>query len=205
MGLPADSWWKYFSSAEFRDTLLSRGISLKGLALGPTDPKSTILTEEQLRVANIMLDMRDNRSQKKKLEQCGVSTAKYQAWLRDPAYQNYIRTRGEAALGDNQHEAHLALVERVRVGDLGAIKYFNEMTGRHVPNKDSNVNISQILMMVIESIQRHVTDPATQEAIANDLMRLIQVEKMEKVLTTPVGAGGSRHVIPSAVVGQAVI
>ena len=208
MGLPANSWWKYFGDADFRDSLLTRGISLKGLAgTGPNEPRSQILTEEQLVVANTLLDMRDNRSQKKKLEQLGISTQKYQGWLRDPAYQNYIRTRGENALGDNQHEAHLALVERVRVGDISAIKYFNEITGRYVPSKDSNINISQILMMVIETIQRHVTDPDTQEAIAEDLLRLIQIGRMEEALTVNRYSSQSNNPVGAfkSIVGEAVI
>src|SRR5688572_22847388 len=54
---------KCFKKADFRHALLVRGISLRGF----DGPDSGRLTEEQLVVANAMLDLRDNRSQKKKL------------------------------------------------------------------------------------------------------------------------------------------
>ncbi len=160
---------------EFREGLVSRGIPLREL---PASGDSTAamngrgLSEQQLTVANMMLDLLDTRSQKKKLADAGVSSAVYQSWLRDPTYQSYIRARSENLLGDNQHEAHLALVDRVRSGDVSAIKYFNELTGRYVPNAKNNVDIRLVLVRVMEAIQKHVSNPAEQEAIANDLLAL---------------------------------
>jgi hypothetical protein len=188
-----NSLWKCFSRADFRDALLSRGVSLRGtdFASSGLAAKGRVLTEMQLAVANTMLDLRDNRSAKKKLQDLGISTQQYEGWLRDPAYQQYITQRAENALGDNQHEAHLALVGRVRSGDVSAIKYFNEITGRYVPNRVSNLDISVVLMRVVESVQKHVTDPAIQEAIAQDLMALAQADSSNAntrtVTALPVG------------------
>lgn len=156
----------------FREALVSRGIPLQGLPASGTTMNGKGLSELQLTVANTMLDLLDTRSQKKKLADVGVSSAMYQSWLRDPTYQSYIRARSENLLGDNQHEAHLALVDRVRSGDVGAIKYFNELTGRFVPNAKSNVDVRLILVRVMEAIQKHVSSPAEQEAIANELLAL---------------------------------
>jgi len=200
LGLNADVLWEHFRSADFRDAVLGRGISLRGLAEYSGPPGSNnrvpfkVLTETQLAVANCLLDLRDNRSQKNKLKDFGVSTQQYQGWLRDPAYQHYIRTRGEAYLGDNQHEAHLALVERVRVGDVSAIKYFNELTGRYIPTKDGNtgVDVNMLLMRVIEAVQKHVRDPEIQEAIAAELLQFAQaretVNQLVMTSTSPVGS-----------------
>ncbi|HET7713275.1 MAG TPA: hypothetical protein VFK94_02300 [Patescibacteria group bacterium] len=187
-GSTLDNLWDSFSVPDFRDAVLSRGISLRGLEFSPNDPKGRVLTEEQLAVANTMLDLRDNRSQKKKLMDLGIPTQKWEAWLRDPAFQHYLRQRAENALGDNQHEAHLALVDRVRSGDISAIKYFNELTGRYVPQRSNNVDISLVLMRVIEAVQRHVTDPMVQEKIAQELMGLAVAAQVESSgNSSPVG------------------
>lgn len=177
LGIPKDLYESSFKSAEFRKDCLERGISLKGLpAVGngtKAEWQNYMLTEEQLTVANVLLDMTDTRSAKKKLQDLGVSTAKYQAFLKDPGFQNYIRARAENALGDNQHEAHLALIDRVRSGDMGAIKYFNELTGRYVPARgDEAMNVTMVLIRVLEIIQRFVSDAKVQEAIAQEFLKL---------------------------------
>ncbi len=75
LGMDTNDLWANFSKSNFRDALLSRGISLAGLEFHASDPRAKRLTEEQLTVANVMLDLRDNRSQKKKLQELGVPTA----------------------------------------------------------------------------------------------------------------------------------
>ena len=158
------------SNADFRHAMAVRGITLRGLEGGPSG--DTFLTEEQLVTANTMLDLRDNRSQTKKLRELGVSTAKWEGWLRDPAFQSYLRTRAEAMLPDNMHESHLALLDRVRSGDVNAIKYFNEITGRYNPNAHDKADVNAVLMMVLEVIQRHVTDPKQLVGISDDLIAI---------------------------------
>lgn len=178
LGIPAKLWNDSFGNAEFRKQCLDRGISLRGLKLEDQsnfDPewKQLMLTEEQLTVANILLDTTDNRSFKKKLQDLGISTAKYESFKKDPTYQAYIQSRAESMLGDNQHEAHIALIDRVRSGDMSAIKYFNEITGRYVPSRgESNINVTLILMQMLEIIQRHVRDLGTQELIAQEFLAL---------------------------------
>jgi len=159
-----------YKKSDFREALEERGIPLYNL--GDPESGSYVLTPNQLVAANVMLDLRDNRSQKKKLQELGIPTQTWEAWLRDPAFQHYIRTRAENILGDNIHESHLALVDRVRSGDVAAIKYFNEITGRYVPAATGQVDVAQVLMRVLEVIQRFVLDPATQSLIADELLTI---------------------------------
>ena len=154
---------KAIKNPAFKEALERRGVATKN---------SAILTPEQLTTANVMLDLRDNRSQRKKLQECGVTTAKWEGWLRDPNFRQYLQTRAENLLGDNLHESHLALLDRVRSGDIGAIKYFNEITGRYVPAGNEKVDVNGILMKVLEIIQRHVTDGSALDLIARDFMLL---------------------------------
>jgi hypothetical protein len=176
-GFKEDTYFKAIKKVTFRDGLIARGIRLNVLeGLEDTDSdkpwKQWALTEEQLSCANVLLDFTDTRSRAKKLSELGITTAKYQSWLRDPAFQGYLRDRSEGVLQDNQHEAHLALVDRVSTGDINAIKYYNELSGRFVPNKNSNVDIGTVLLRVIEVIQRHVQDPVALTGIGSELMAL---------------------------------
>ncbi len=177
LGIPTPLYTNCFKSSEFRKECLERGISLKGLASVGDGTKAEwqnyMLTEEQIMVANTLLDQVDSRSEKKKLADMGVSTAKYQGFLKDPGYQNYIRARAENALGEHQHVAHYALIDRVKAGDISAIKYFNELTGRYVQASDSKgLDVTMVLMRVLEIIQRHVRDSALQEVIAQEFLSL---------------------------------
>ena len=191
LGITNKLWDDSFKNGEFRKQCLERGISLRGLELDldlPPEPiwRQQMLTEEQLTVANVLLDITDTRSAKKKLQDLGISTAKYQSFLKDPTYQDYIQSRAESMLGENQHEAHIALVDRVRSGDMSAIKYYNEITGRYVPSRgESNINVTLILMQMLEIIQRHVRDLGTQELIAQEFLALSEPTRTVKGALVP--------------------
>ena len=178
---------KCLKSAPFRHAMLNRGIVLRGLTGPGGEAGGGVLSEEQAVAANIMLDLTDNRSRKKKLMDLGVSTAKWEGWLRDPVFQSYIRTRAENLLGDNIHESHLALLDRVKSGDINAIKYFNEITGRYVPNATDKADVNAVLMMVLEVIQRHVKDPAALSNIGDELVSIGKMASPTSMQRGPVG------------------
>lgn len=137
------------------------------------------LSPEQIAVANSMLNLADRRSNTKKLNDFGISSAVYANWKKDPAYINYIRQRSEAMLGEAVPDVHLALIESATNGDIAAIKLFYEITGRHTPGSQQNVNVQSVLLSVIESVQRHVKDPVVLQAIAGDL----QIETGERTIS----------------------
>lgn len=191
----ADYYHSCFKKQEFRDALVSRGISYANLH----SPKYSALSEEQLTAANVVFDLTDSRSRKKKLTDLGIPSQKWEAWLRDPGFQNYLRVRAENLLGDNQHEAHLALLDRVKSGDTNAIKYYNELTGYYVPQKQGEVDVVALVMRILEVVQKHVNDPVVQTAIAEELM----------AMATPAPVGALRrpalaasNVVDSEVVGM---
>jgi hypothetical protein len=156
------TWLRVNSTIEALD---KRGISLPGDILG--------LTTEQLAVANILLDISDHRPQNKKLKELGISPLRYQGWMNQPKFQQYIRGRSEALLGNSIHEAHAALLQNVQRGDYQSLKFYYEMTGRWSSKTVGDLNVQFIMLKIIESIQRHVKDPDTIQAIANDLNELM--------------------------------
>lgn len=169
---------KFWEREDFKAALEARGIDLR---VQPND----ILTAEQLMCANALLDFSDTRSHKKKLSDLKISSQTYQGWLRDPAFQAYMTARAENMLGDVLPEAHMALVDNVRRGDLGSIKLMYEMTGRWSSKTVGDLNVEFLLMKILEAVQKHVTDPTILQNIAEELGTLGAVQQ-PKAIQPPV-------------------
>ena len=183
---------------EFRDALEQRGVPSKifaGVLPTTSDEKVSSwkdhsLSEEQLLCANAVLDSTDNRSRRKKLAELGISTQKYEQWMRDPVFSSYLRTRAEALLVDSAHESHLALVDRVKSGDVSAIKYYNELTGRYVQassRNGSSTDVRMVLLRVIEVLQRHL-EPETLAIVGHELLQLVEGGSSDTVVPVPTPA-----------------
>lgn len=153
-------------SQEVKDAFGRRGIDTNANVPGYG------LTPDQLAAANLLLDFSDRRSSKVKLESLGLTTAKYQAWLRNPNFQAYTKERAENLLGDVTHEAHSALVKNMEKGDLRSIQLYYEMTGRWSSKTVGDLNVEFLMIKILETIQRHVKDPEMLRAIAGDLSSL---------------------------------
>lgn len=170
-GLPDE----VYKSDWVANALQERGITWPpvGTDSDPTlEWKHTGLGPVQLLVANALLDVADTRSIKKKLQDNGVSLAKYQSWLRDEKFNSYLKTRAEQLLGSHQHEARLALMDRVSRGDVKAIQFYLELTGEYVPDRGNNsaaqfADIQGLLVKVVEIISDEVDDPAIAARIAD--------------------------------------
>lgn len=151
---------RFLKSGIINEALERRGIILADLSM---------LRPEQLAAANAILDFSDHRSQKTKLNELGISTTQYAAWLKQPNFQRYVKQRAEALLGDVQHEAHASLLKNVQRGDLNSIKLYYELTGRWSSKTVGDLNVEFLIIKVIESIQKHVREPEVISAIAEDL------------------------------------
>lgn len=170
--------------------------------------RSNSLTPLQLLVANTLLDLTDTRSNKKKLQDYGVSTGQYQGWLRDPVFANYMKDSSEGLLRKSQHEAHLALLDKIAQGDLASIKYYNELNGYFTPSADrgaANVQGSRaiddlrgVMIEMIEIIAEEVDDPAIAARIADRFKTMMTARHIvDSVMAPPVGPTDSVIKIPT--------
>lgn len=160
-----------------KDDFTAAAVKLETKGYGIT--KRDYLSPEQLAVANSILNLADKRSITKKLQDFGVSPAKYANWKKNPIFNGYLRERSEALLGDSVGDVHVALIDSATSGDIQAIKLFYEITGRHNAHSQQNVNVQVMLTGVIEAIAKHVKDPETLQKIAADIQ-----EASQGVLTT---------------------
>lgn len=175
-GIPEDLYDEAIKSKDFKAGLLEQGIDVARYELSGWGAKA--LTPEQLIVADTLLDLVDQRSNKKKLQDLGVSSKTYQAWLKDPVFQDYMRTRSQNLIGENQHEVDLALLDKVMAGDMKAIAYMNEFTGRFVqqrgPQGTTAADVQRIIISIIEIVDEEVLDSEIKMRIGNRLKGLIQ-------------------------------
>lgn len=157
------SCWK---NASFRQALVARGVDL--------DPEKSdnLLTPGQVLLANMLLNTHDTRSVREKLELINVSSQQYHAWLRQPAFSNYLRVRAEEMFKSSDFQAYNALSKTVESGDVQALKLFFEMRGIYNPRLQVDVNIEQVVVRIVEIVAKHVGDPEILTAIANDIESL---------------------------------
>lgn len=156
-----------------KNSLARKSLVVRGVDLSPSE-SAQLLTSEQLIAANLILNAHDKRSVREKLDQIGVSSQKWHAWLRQPGFSQYINKRAEAAFEANDHAAYAALQENVEEGRLDAVKFHFEMRGKYKQSLDLNINIEQVLTQVVEIVARHVNDQDTLIAIAEDMGQLQQ-------------------------------
>ena len=166
-------FYKCIGLSKFNRALELRGITPYAM-LNQNGKIPVKLTPRQLEAANAMMDLMDTRSDKKKLADLGISTNEWASWLRSRTFNSYIAARAEWLLKDSIHDGHRALLHSVRNGDVSAIKLFYEITGRFVPSNTKGVDVQEILFKVMEVIQKTVSDPVTQAAIARELIQLAE-------------------------------
>lgn len=175
---------EFLRNKEVQKTLTKRGLTYPAPYIAtPNKPPGKLahkrpkLSGIQLVVANTLLDLTDTRPIKKKLQDLGISTYQYANWLKKPEFNNYLRQNAEGMLGENQHEAVLALLDRVSSGDLRAIEYYHEITGRFVKQSaragnNTSVDLSNIIVRIIEIINDEVHDPEVAARISDKLKGL---------------------------------
>lgn len=174
-GIPVGLVRKALQDTEFKEALEEQGITFRE---SKNEWMNKGLTAQQLMVANALLDLTDTRSQKKKLQDLGISTLQYQTWLKDIVFKEYLHTRAEQLMGEAKHEVSQALRDRIRAGDLKAIAYYNEMMGIYVQPRSNSYGINgqdihQIIVQIIEIIDEEVLNPDVKLAISERLKALI--------------------------------
>lgn len=169
----------FLSRPEVGTSLTSRGIPvIQGRDLSP----------EQITAINLVLNLNDTRSERKKLSDSGITPKVWEGWKQDPKVRDYIAQRSELILDGAIPDAHLALVERVRSGDMGALKFYYEMTGRYT-GQNAGMDPKVLLTKVFDIIAKHVTNPVVLQAIASEFQLLAGLDRAGNLNTRAPVAG----------------
>lgn len=150
---------KAWTTSELKQALAHRGIDMEP-SLG--------LSEEQS-MAILVLANPDGRALSTKLKSLGISQAKYHAWMRQKLFSSTLRERAEQNLGDAVPVALNNLIANADKGDQRAIEKLLEVTGRYNPAQIEVANARQVVLVMVESVLRRVTDPEIRSAILEDV------------------------------------
>lgn len=105
---------------------------------------------------NKLCDVSDKRSKVIKLKEVGLTTQRFNVLLRSKINRTYYEQRAETAFRDVAPVAKTSLGKLVDSGDLQAIKYYNEWSGEHDPNKELTTNLNKLIALFMEVLIRHV-------------------------------------------------
>ncbi|SRR6266498_119517 len=150
----------------FLASLDNRGIKLPSV--------DSVLTNEQLAGIALMANFRDGRSPTAKLRSIGVSWTKWHGWMRDKHFKEYLQDLCAVNFNDSLDVAQRGLLQSVEKGNVDAVKFYLEVTGRYTPQSTELANIKLILAKILEVIQIHVKDPNTLRAISADFEKVLQ-------------------------------
>lgn len=157
--IPKKTYSAAYATSEFKQALELRGISMS---------ENPGLSAEQ-GLAILHLSNFDGRTRKAKLQDLGISTAKFQAWMRQPLFAETYRERAEQNLGDAVPTALNQLVANVEKGDQRAIEKLLEVTGRYNPDQIEVQNAQQVVLIMVESVLKHVSSKEEKAAILADV------------------------------------
>lgn len=194
-GFSDEEWSALSGNSTVHQALQERGINVKSIAPDSEIVKAagrSKLTPIQLIVANSMLNLVDTRPPKKKLQDAGVSPYQYQSWLKDAEFINYMKERSEGLLTDVSHEVMLSLVDKAMSGDMKAISYYHELTGRFVQASTASSgtgtqhDLSSMIVRIIEIIVDEVDDPNVAGRIADRLKGLVMGHQVAAAAVEPI-------------------
>lgn len=103
------------------------------------------------------------------LKRAGVPRPRFEAWMRQPAFARARKEIAEKALANSQAMLVEGVVRKAEVGDLNAIKLGLAMTGRYDPDTKKVQDARQVVLVIVESVIRHVADPDVRAAILADV------------------------------------
>lgn len=145
------------SSKFYDECLRERGISRD----------SSQLTDKQVAAISLITNFSDVRPNAAKLSAIGVTAEEYNGWLSNPAFKSELTNRADDILDNVYPEAQAALAKKVKSGDITALKFYYEITGRAQSPETANMKLTMIRL--IEAVQKHVKDPAILQAIASEI------------------------------------
>jgi hypothetical protein len=113
---------------------------------------SDALLPIQLLLINSLLDFNDPKPDHKKIKELGISSRTYSAWRRDPAFLSYLKKRVEGIVGEDDDEISRSLFERARDGDITAIKFYYEITGKYRPQSAGQQQDFRYLILRVQEV-----------------------------------------------------
>jgi hypothetical protein len=141
------------------------------LALKGVLKRGSGLTFDQMRALRYLTDVTVRGTLETRLSHLKISWERFQNWQRDPKFNEQFKQISEEVLEQAQPLVMMELTRQGVRGNLDAIKYFHQVTGRY-DGAVSAADLQAFLNGLVEILQLEVNDGATLKRIGFKLAKL---------------------------------
>jgi hypothetical protein len=118
-------------------------------------------------------------------KQLKISTNELDGWMRQKEFAGAMSAKSADNLKTYIPMADKALGDLVQQGDMKAIQFLNQLTGRFDPNAKAQLDLPAIMLQIQDIVLRHVLDPAAKRNIARELIALASGQSHFAALPEP--------------------
>ena len=154
-----------WGSTKLQKSLQDRGIKTT------KDPNLTLRQETFLQAYLNPLNLKPPQVIAKQLK---ISLVELDGWMRDKHFANAMSEKSEENLKKYIPMADQALGQLIQQGDMKAITFVNQLTGRFDPNARQSLDVPSLMMQIQDIVLRNVRDPIAKRNIARELIALAQ-------------------------------
>ena len=119
-------------------------------------------------------------------KQMKITTIELDGWMRQKEFAKAMSAKAQDNLDKYIPMADQALGQLVQQGDMKAITFLNQLTGRFDPNKAGVFDIASVMMQVQDVILRHVREPEIKRNIARELIMIANGQSPMAAISEPV-------------------
>lgn len=163
--MPGEVWDALYDGSQgqrsFESALALKGILKKGAGL----------TYDQLRCLRYLTDVTVRGTLETRLRHLGITWETFQNWQRDRRFSEQFKALSEEILDQAQPLVMMELTRNSVKGNLEAIKYFHQVTGRY-DGAISAADLQAFLNGLVEILQLEISDQATLRRIGLKLTKL---------------------------------
>jgi hypothetical protein len=175
-GLTREEVELVWQTSKFQRSLQDRGIATT------KNPNLTLRQETFLQTYLNPMNLKPPQIIAKQLK---ISIPELDGWMRQKHFAEAMSAKSEENLRKFLPLADQALGQLVQSGDMKAITYVNQMTGRFDPNAKQSIDVVALLLAVQDIVLKHVRDPITKRNIARELMAMAQGQHSSTVIPEP--------------------
>jgi hypothetical protein len=154
-----------WGSTKLQKSLTDRGIRTT------SDPNLSLRQETFLQAYLNPLNLKPPQTIAKQLK---ITVTELDGWMRDKHFGAAMSAKSEENLKKYIPLADQALGQLVQQGDMKAITFINQLTGRFDPNARQSLDVPALMMQIQDIVLRNVRDPIVKRNIARELIALAQ-------------------------------
>lgn len=166
-----------WGGSRFQASLVDRGIRTT------SNPNLTLRQETFLQAYLSPLNVKTPQVLARQMK---IGLAELDGWLRQKEFAGAMSVKAADNLRAFLPMADQALGQLVAQGDMKAITFLNQLTGRFDANSRGGLDVPALLLQVQDIVLRHVREPEVKRNIARELIALASGQSPLAVVAEPV-------------------